>query len=159
MVEGYGDGQTLVEIHCAQTARDAFTNEDLEWLVNLIRDYIEPQAVNLLLNGFSSFNVAAKNGEMGKEISLYIYYKTGDKDGNPDHAGVKGAMAYVSGDARTVDGELKYCYMIGVDVDGLVKKDESQNPIRDPQTGRFTLLREGMPIETLKGMGISINNL
>ena len=54
------------------------------------------------------------------EISLYIYYKTGDKDGNPDHAGVKDAMAYVSGDARKVDGELKYCYMIGMDVNGLV---------------------------------------
>ena len=149
-VAGYGEGQTLVEIHCAQTARDAFTDEDLEWLVDLIRDYLEPQAVNLLLGSFTSFNEAVKNGEMGKEISLYIYYKTGDKDGNPDHAGVKDAMAYVSGDARKVDGELKYCYMIGMDVNGLVKKDENQNPIRDPQTGRFMLLREGMPIETLK---------
>ena len=146
-----GDVKTFVEIHCAQTARDALTDEDLEWLVLLIRDHLEPQAVNLLLDSFDCFNGAAKNEEIGKEISLYIYYQKGDEDGNPDHKGVRGAMAHISGDARKGDdGELKYCYMLGMDVDCLVKKDENQKPILNPQTGKCMLLREGEAFETLK---------
>ena len=32
---------TLVDIHCAQTARDALTDEDLAWLVDLIINRLE----------------------------------------------------------------------------------------------------------------------
>ena len=149
-VLGLGDGETSVEIHCAQTARDALTDDDLQWLVELVADYLEPQAVKLLFYNFGSIDEAAKRGEIGKEISLYVYYKEGDKDGNPDHAGVKGSLAFVSGDARKIDGELKFCYMLCIDVDSLVQTDENGNPIRNPQTGKYTLVREGTPIETFK---------
>ena len=141
---------TAVEIHCAQTARNVLTDEDLEWLIDFITNYLEPQAVNLLLNSFGCFSDAAKNGELGREISLYIYYQKGDDDGNIDHKGIKDALAFVPGDARMVNGELKYCYMLVIDVDSLIKKDGNLKPIRDPKTGKFTLVREGKPIETLK---------
>ncbi len=148
--DGCGDGMTPVEIHCAMTARDALTDDDLQWLVELITDYLEPQAINLLFYNFGGFNEAAKKGEIGKEMSLYIYYQAGDNDGNPEHAGIKGALAYVSADAHQVDGVLKYCYMLAMDVDSLVKKDANNKPIRDPNTGKYTLVREGKPLEILK---------
>ena len=147
---GLGDGETVVEMYCAQTARDALTDEDLEWLVDLIINCLQPQAVNLLLNNFGSMNEAAKKGEIGKEISLYVYFQKGDDDGIPEHAGIKEALAYVSGDAHMIDGALKYCYMLGMDLDNLVKKDGNNKPLRDQKTGKYTLLREGPTMETFK---------
>ena len=150
MALGLGDGKSAVEIHCAQTARDALADEDLEWLVDLIINRLQPQAVNLLLNNFGSMNEAAKKGEIGREISLYVYFHKGDDDGIPEHAGIKEALAYVSGDAHMVDGALKYCYMLGMDLENLVKKDGDNKPLKDPKTGKYTLLREGPAMETFK---------
>lgn len=56
---------TLLDIHCAQTARDALTDEDLAWLIDLIINRLEPQAVNLLLDRFPAFSAAADKGEIG----------------------------------------------------------------------------------------------
>lgn len=137
------DRKNLIDIYCAQTARDALTDEDLAWLIELILDYLEPQAVELLLDSFPAFREAANNGEIGREIGLYIYYLKGDKDGNDDHDTPAEALAYVSGGAKNVDGEVKYCYMIGVDVDSLLVKDDEGNPIRDPATGKYKIARDG----------------
>jgi hypothetical protein len=65
MAHEVGNEKPLVEMHCAQTARDALSDEDLEWLVELIIDYLEPQAVNLLLDKFTDFDAAAMCGEIG----------------------------------------------------------------------------------------------
>ena len=137
------DRRGLIDIYCAQTARDALTDEDLAWLIELILDYLEPQAVELLLDSFPAFREAASNGEIGREIGLYIYYLKGDKDGNDDHDTPAEALAYVSGGAKKIDGEVKYCYMIGVDVDSFLLKDDEGNPIRDPATGKYRINRDG----------------
>ena len=146
---GFGEGQSLVEMHCAQTARNVLSDEDLEWLVELIIDYLEPQAINYLLYNFPAFNDAAKNGEIGKEISLYVYYKTGDKDGIKEHEEADDALAYVTAFAKEIDGNLKYCYMLAINVDNLIKKDENGKPITNPKTGRYALVREGKVMEEL----------
>ena len=142
--------KTLVEIYCANTARDVLTDEDLQWLIELIIDYLEPQAVELLLNSFPAFRTAANNGEIGKEIGLYIYYKKGDKDGKPEHEGASEALAYVSRDAVEIDGTLKFCYMLAVDVDDLVKLDEEDEPMVNEQTHRYMLIRDGENMDTFK---------
>lgn len=147
---GLGGDHTIVEVHCAQTAMDVLPADELQWLIELIIDYLEPQAAELLLNSFPSFRTAAENGEIGKQISLYIYYKSGDKDGKPEHESAQNALAYVAADAAQIDGTLKYCYMLAVDVNSLVKKDSMGKPIVNPQTGRYTLVREGPDMETFK---------
>ena len=87
---------TLVDIYCAQTARDALSDDDLMWLIDLIVNRLEPQAVNLLLDKFPAFRAAAEKGEIGTRIGLYIYYEKGDKDGDPVHDGLSDeALAYV----------------------------------------------------------------
>ena len=147
---GLGGGTTIVDVYCAKTARDVLTDEDLQWLIELIIDYLEPQAVTFLLNNFPSFREGAAKGEIGKEIGLYIYYKTGDKDGKPGHNIDFDALAFVSADAARFDGELKYCYLLGVNVSSLIQKDASGNPITDPTTHCYRLVRDGEAIDTFR---------
>ena len=49
---------------------------------------VEPQTVNLLVERFPCYRDAAANDELGREIGLYIYYGTGDRDGIPEHEDV-----------------------------------------------------------------------
>lgn len=140
--------RSLVDIYCSKSARDAFTDEDLEWLLNLVLHTLEPQAVELLLSKFPSLGAGAANGAIGREIGMYVYYLTGDQDGIPEHTGVPAeALAYVTGDPITVDGEVKYAYMIGIDLSSLVQKDKDGNPVRNSE-GKLVIARSGEPMIT-----------
>ena len=141
---------SLVELYCAKTARDALTDEDLEWLIDLIINKLEPQAVELLLNSFPAFRVAAQNGEIGREIGMYIYYDEGDKDGLWEHEPPDGALGYVSALPRTYDSDIRICYMLGINTDDMVAKDDDDNPVRDAATGKFKLVRDGMGMRNLE---------
>ena len=144
-------GPSLVEIYCAQTARDDFTDEDLEFLLDLVLNKLQPQAVELLLNSFPAFRSAADNGHIGREIGLYVYYLKGDKDGLPEHSNLPAnALAYVSADATKVDGDLKYGSMIGVDASSLASIDESGDVIRSEQTGKLVLTHDGTAMRTFE---------
>ncbi len=142
---------SLIDIYCGQSARDALTDEDLEWLIDIIINTIEPQAVNYLVNKFPAFGAAAQNGEIGKQIGLYIYYNKGDKDGVREHeTAPQGALAYVSGHAVEHDGEYKFSYMIGVNIDDLLIRDLNGDPVRDEDTGKFNLVRVGESMHTFE---------
>ena len=143
--------RSLVDIYCAQTARDAFSDEDLEFILDLILNKLEPQAVELLLDSFPAFRAAADQGQIGREIGLYVYYKTGDKDGIAEHeAAPPDALAYV-GYNTVIDGDaIKYCYMMAVDLSSLAQLDDDDNPVRDSTTGKFVLVREGEAMTTLE---------
>jgi len=80
-----GDRRSLVDIYCAQTARDALSDDDLEYLLDLVLTKLQPQAVELLLEKFPAFRAAADQGQIGREIGLYVYYEKGDSDGKPEH--------------------------------------------------------------------------
>lgn len=147
---GMGNPDRLVDIFCAQTARNALSDEDLEWLINLIIGKLEPQAVDLLLDSFPAFRAAADKGEIGKEIGLYIYYQKGDDDGKPSHQTPPKVVAYVSGDVTKIDSALKYAYMFAVDVNDLIKRDAKNNPVTNPATGKYVLLRDGNAMRTFE---------
>ena len=109
----------LIELYCSETAKDAFAGSlsELGELVDLVVNSIQPQAVNLLLDKFPAFKQGAENGEIGKEISLYVYYAKGDQDGKAEHENAPGsALAYVDGGMITYtdDNTSQYCYMIGL---------------------------------------------
>ncbi len=149
-VGGYAE-RSLVDIYCARTARDALTDDDLAWLIDLIINRLEPQAVELLLNSFPAFRTAAKSGGIGKEIGLYIYYLKGDNDGLKEHDGLpESSLAFISGSAVKYDSGHKFCYMIGVSVADLLEKDDNNKPVRDKTTGKFRLLRTGGNMDTLE---------
>ena len=148
--DGKGAPDRLVDIFCAQTARNALSDEDLEWLINLILCRLQPQAVELLLNSFPAFRAGADKGEIGKEIGLYIYYQKGDDDGNSSHQTPPKVIAYVSGDVTKIDNNLKYAYMFAVDVNDLIKRDVKNNPVTNPATGKYVLLRDGDAMRTFE---------
>ncbi len=143
--------RSLIDIYCGQSARDALTDEDLEWLIDLIINSIEPQAVNLLIKSFPAFSTAAQNGEIGKQIGLYVFYNKGDADGVREHeTAPQGALAFVSGHSVNYDGDYKFSYMLGVNVDDLLVKDLDGSSVRDEDTGKFSLARVGECMHTFE---------
>ena len=144
--------RNLIDVWCAQTARDAFTDEDLNWVIDLVVNKLQPQAVNLLIDKFPAFAEGAQNGEIGMQIGLYIYLNKGDKDGKPEHESASSALAYVSGDAVPFEGVYKYGYMIGLDLDDLTLRDAGQvgGYVHNPETGKYQLMRSGQNAETLE---------
>ncbi len=114
------DPYRLVDIYCSQSAKEALGDEQLQELVNLIVTSIEPQAVNLLIESFPCFKDAAANDEIGREIGMYIYYGTGDRDGIAEYEEVApDAYAYVSGSQEYEAGKGVYKYMICMDAESL----------------------------------------
>ncbi|MBR3328079.1 MAG: hypothetical protein IKG22_12235 [Atopobiaceae bacterium] len=145
-----GTRTSLVDIYCASTARKALSDKELEWLIDLIIERLQPQAVDVLLKSFPAFRNGAKKGEIGKEIGLYIYYKKGDNDGDPFHKTLDNSLAYVAGYAKKKKGKVKYQYLLAVDVNSLLVKDAKGNPIVDKSTGKYKLVRGGTPIINLQ---------
>ena len=115
--------RSLVDIYCSQTVRSVVSESELNYLIDLVINKFEPQAVELLKKSFPAFGEAAKNNQIGKQIGLYIYYLKGDKDGVAEHESASEALAYVAGDAFKKDGKITYGYMIGIDVDDLLVRD------------------------------------
>lgn len=120
------DPYRLVDLYCSQSAKDALGEEQLQTLVNLIVMSIEPQAVNRLIECFPCFQDAAAYGEIGREISLYIYFGTGDQDGIAEHENVvSDAYAYVGGGPELDGEESIFKYMICMDAESLSTVDEN----------------------------------
>lgn len=112
----------ILRVHCSQDVIDKYRNSlgVLEELVSLIKNKLEPQAVNLLKNGFSTCFNTTENA-LGKELGLYIYNKSGIVD---DHITMPGAIAYVDGDYFDMDGEVIYKYIMGIDTDSFMEEYE-----------------------------------
>lgn len=114
-----------VRIHCSQGAIDTLGVDILEDLVSLVKNKLEPQAVNLLINSFDAYKNNVDN--LGKQIGLYIYHEKGSVDGDKTP---EGALAYVS-DCYYDEGNdnLVYKYYIGIDTKTIMEKD--------PETGEW----------------------
>ena len=142
----------LIDIYCAQTAKDALTDDDLEYLIDLIINKLEPQAVNLLLEKFPAFRMAADMGQVGREIGLYIFYGKGDIDGRPGHENTpKNVLAYVEQHPDIEDnGMPAYTRLLGINAKSMVLRDNYGNPKIDPKTGRFILVRDGNVLDELE---------
>ena len=135
---------SLIDVHCSQTARDEFTDEDLEYLLDVIISKLQPQAVELLLEKFPAFRTAAEEGQIGREIGMYAYSGKGDRDGLAEHVNAPSdALVFVSKDAVEIGGQLKFCYLLYINLSSLMKRDEHGNPLRNPNTGKLILLRDG----------------
>lgn len=137
-----------VDLYCSKTARDALSYEDLDYLIDLIVNRLQPQAVNLLMDRFPAFAEAGRNGQLSRNIGLYVYFENGDKDGIPEHENAPAALAYVNGDVnKQGDGSLAYGLLLGVDASSLVKRDANGNFVRTAD-GKCALEREGKRFDT-----------
>ena len=117
--------EELVTVFCSQTAIDNISQEQLAWFVNLIRNSVQPQATELLRKGFPAFRDASPE-ELGRQISLYVYYQNGDKD-SPGHSDMQpGSLGTVPGSYRFYP---EYAYMIGIDAGYYFRPDEDGNVV------------------------------
>ena len=111
----------LVDIHCSCEAVMRLGTEQLKTLVDLIINRLEPQAVNLLMTSFLTFQAAGDNGGMSREIGLYIYYGKGDNDGYPEHEDtLDGSVAYIwARHDQEPDQTIRFRYLLCVDASHL----------------------------------------
>ena len=139
--------KSLVDMFCANTAKDAIDEESLYNLVYKIIYDLIPQAVQILEEQFPAFGDAAKNGELGKQIGLYVYYKTGDKDGIKEHGlADDNALAFVADNIwHESDGDY-YGYFIGVNTSTLLLKDENDEYVLT-DTGKYLLKERDTDLE------------
>ena len=141
----------LVDIYCAQTARESFSDDDLEWLLDLVLNTLQPQAVELLLDKFPTFDAGAADGQIGREIGLYVYFRKGDVDGDDAHEGTpSNALAFVNGKVVEDGDDVRFTYMIGIDLESLLAQDKDGKPLSDEVTGKFVLVRDGEAMRTLE---------
>lgn len=141
----------LVDLYCSQTAKDAVAAEDLERLVDLVKNRLEPQAVNLLRDSFPCFREAAENGELGEEIGLYIYFVQGDKDGSMAHELEMPAktIASVSENAwrdEADDQFVHFGYILSVGAENFVLNDAEGNVVVD-ENGKYRLTDDTTDLE------------
>ena len=134
----------LVDVHCAQTAKDNCSYDDLGFLVDLIVNRLQPQAVEMIINSFPDLITAQEMEHIGKDLSLYIYYKNGDNDGDPFHEIKEPSIVQVIGRVEKIfDGSDRFKYMLAVDVSCLCTKT-------DPASGEKLIDHEGESVELLK---------
>lgn len=134
--------RNLIDIYCSNTVREVLSDSELEYLIDLVINKFEPQAVELLKDSFPAFKEAANKNQIGKQIGMYIYYLKGDQDGITEHEGASNALAYVSGDAVMRNGKAVYCYMIGIDTDDLLVRDANNELVKDA-SGKYLIERDG----------------
>ncbi|MBR3146545.1 MAG: hypothetical protein IKF54_00185 [Eubacterium sp.] len=144
------DLRNLIDIYCAQTARDAYSDEDLEFFIDLIMYKLQPQAVEMLLDQYPCLRAAADQGQIGREIGMYFFYESGDMDGIPEHENAESGLMKTKDMAVVYGDDVKFKYMLAVDAGLLCKLDADQNPVRDNTTGKFVMEREGEKIELIK---------
>ncbi len=114
------DKQKLVEAHCDGNVISKIGVEKLAALVNWVKNTLEPEAANLLVNKFPAFKNAAKSNELGKELGLYVFYNDyyGDDGTVTDRSKTLASIDSVSDS----DGDLQYRLI--VNAGGFYRQDE-----------------------------------
>lgn len=115
----------LVSIHCTSGAIETIGRENLQNLIHLIRDVIEPQAVYQLTTKFDSFATAAQNGELGESIGLYIYNSSVDSTDDVKNMGKAYAYTLVKATGDKME------YFIGVDTNSFYHLQDGSYVLND----------------------------
>ena len=139
--ESTGPGEKDYLYYCGKRAVDRLGEDELKPFVDLIINCIVPQASELIKTKFPSFEQAARDGELGEEIGLYVYYMIGDRDGTASHSGwASDALAAVKYNGWSgSDAGSHFGYLIGVnayqfatrDNDGKLCIDQSEQAAAD----------------------------
>ena len=105
----------LIALHCNADVINNIGRTNLSGLLDLIMNVVQPQVVSQLTSSFPAYSEAATNGELGKEIGLYIYDSRFHEDKTRN---LKSALAYVS--AGYNNGV--YEYYMGINTETLYNK-------------------------------------
>ena len=143
----------LVPVHCAKTAQDALSQEDLARLIDLVRNKIQPQTVNYLIDRIPAFREAFDQNGIGQNIGFYVYAGSADPgDKTPGHSGLTTANAYISG-YHLYDQQAKeyiYAYVLALNAGMFFEKDENGIYKMDPETGLHILITDDNKLQDLE---------
>lgn len=127
------DPYKQVRIHCSENVIALMGESALNELVTLIKNKLEPQAVNLLKSSFKGYSANASS--LGKQIGMYIYYESGaatDTESGQSISAPENALAYVSGSYfQDATGEEVYKYLLAVDTATFMEQN--------PDTGKWQI--------------------
>ncbi len=131
----------LVKIHCSEKVIEKLGNDNLKYLLDLIINVIEPQAVFSLVSAFPSYSAAAadtadesKADPIGKNIGLYVYSHTSTDNPKEDID----ALAFVDGKYESNTSDV-YKYYIGVDTDKVFSYNTETNAYEIKEKDMITL--------------------
>ncbi len=126
------DEQSLVERYCAPSAINQWKENEgfLEWLIDVIINEIQPQAVSLLKEGFPAYAEGEGNHALSSDLGLYIYHNEGEIDGEATPAG--NVLAFVQGSYND-NNEVRL--VMGVNTSTFkLKQDETGRWVLDDDT-------------------------
>ncbi|MCR5832173.1 MAG: hypothetical protein K6G67_08555 [Lachnospiraceae bacterium] len=127
------DPYKQVRIHCSENVIALMGESALNELVTLIKNKLEPQAVNLLKSSFEGYSDHASS--LGKQIGMYIYYESGsvtDAETGKSFNTPNNALAYVSGSYfKDATGEDVFKYILGIDTATFMEQN--------PDTGKWQI--------------------
>ncbi len=116
----------VVNMYCSQSAIDTLGENFLNWFIGVVKNTLQPQAVGMLRTGFyNSLGQAVRGTDLSDKIGLYIYYQTGEIDGDRTP---EGAMAYVTGTYRdNARGQREYAQILAFDTSCFTERDSNGN--------------------------------
>lgn len=116
----------VVNMYCSQSAIDTLGENFLNWFIGVVKNTLQPQAVGMLESGFyNSLGQAVRGTDLSDKIGLYIYYRTGEIDGDRTP---EGAMAYVTGTYRdNARGQSEYAQILAFDTSCFTERDSNGN--------------------------------
>ena len=148
---------TLLDIYCAQTARDRVSPEGLETFIDLVRGKLQPQAVDLLLTKFPGMKEAAYQGDIGNDLPLYIYYMSGDKDGCILHEKAESSVLKLMGAVGQHDDEDFFTYLLTVDISPFCKRGLNGVMQIKGESESVELLKDRLTGEMLRALMFDFN--
>ncbi|MBP3199624.1 MAG: hypothetical protein J6N21_21860, partial [Butyrivibrio sp.] len=106
---------SLVKLYCTPEIIEKFGESSLAEFLNIIINYVEPMAVNTLIDSFPSYNEAQKNELLGKEIGFYVYDSRFNKSENDN------VLAYVSAKYNNENDNNSFEYFLAINTESLYK--------------------------------------
>ena len=109
---------SLVKLYCTPEIIEKFGESSLAEFLNIIINYVEPMAVNTLIDSFPSYNEAQKNELLGKKIGFYVYDSRFNKSENDN------VLAYVSAKYNNENDNNSFEYFLAINTESLYKETQ-----------------------------------
>ncbi len=133
----------LIDIYASEEAKKAFKvgeetgdqSNELAWFISFIKNVIEPEAEELLEKKFPAYKEAAKEGELGSKLGLYVTFtgatEAGDssqtQEGSEETAGTKLESSAVAEIIWTPDDNGGGSYQLKIDASKFYQLKTTEN--------------------------------
>ena len=111
---------SLVKLYCTPEIIEKFGESSLAEFLNIIINYVEPMAVNTLIESFPAYKEADKSNELGEQIGFYVF----DSRFNKSEDGMSNVLAYVSAKYTDENDNNSFEYFLAINTESLYKETQ-----------------------------------